>query len=37
MGVQEHISIGLLGRLVAASPHLLPPQHDSLPHNRVLK
>lgn len=37
MGVQEHVSIGLLGRLVGASPHLLHPQGDRLPRSRVLK
>lgn len=37
MGVQEHVSIGLLGRLVGASPHLLHPQGDHLPRSRVLK
>lgn len=35
--MQEHVSIGLLGRLVAASPHLLYPQGDGLPRSRVLK
>lgn len=35
--VQEHVFIGRFGTLVAASPHLLHPQGDGLPHSRVLK